>query len=154
MHIGVAPAEAMNPDVEELLSIFNENNVRYLIVGGHAVMLYTEPRYTKDLDVWIDASPQNGETVYRSLLSFGAPLAGLTAKDFAEEGSFYQMGIPPARVDILMSIDGVTFAEAWPNRQESKLGNVQAWFIGRGELIRNKRTVGRHIDLHDAELLE
>jgi hypothetical protein len=58
-------------------------------------MLYTEPRYTKDLDVWIDATAENGERVYRSLLAFGAPLAGLTAKDFAAEGSFYQMGIPP-----------------------------------------------------------
>jgi hypothetical protein len=154
MHMGAAPAEAMNSDFEELLSIFNENGVRYLIVGGHAVMLYTEPRYTKDLDVWIDASAENAERVYRSLLVFGAPLAGLTAKDFAEEGSFYQMGIPPARVDILMSIDGVSFAEAWPSRQQSKLGNAPAWFIGRAELIRNKRAVGRHIDLHDAELLE
>jgi hypothetical protein len=154
MHIGVAPAKLMNSDFEELLSIFNKNGVRYLIVGGHAVMLYTEPRYTKDLDVWIEASTENAERVYRALLAFGAPLAGLTVSDFAEEGSFYQMGIPPARVDILMSIDGVTFAEAWPNRQESKLGNAQAWFIGRRELIRNKRTVGRHIDLHDAELLE
>lgn len=152
--MGAAPAEAMNSDFEELLSIFNENGVRYLIVGGHAVMLYTEPRYTKDLDVWIDASAENAERVYRSLLVFGAPLAGLTAKDFAEEGSFYQMGIPPARVDILMSIDGVSFADAWPNRQQSKLGSAPAWFIGRAELIRNKRAVGRHIDLHDAELLE
>jgi hypothetical protein len=117
----------MNSDFEELLSIFNENSVRYLIVGGHAVMLYTEPRYTKDLDIWIDASPENGERVYRSLFAFGAPLAGLTAKDFAE---------------------------AWPNRQQSKPGNAQAWFIGRDELIRNKRAVGRHIDRHDAELLE
>ena len=110
MHMGAAPAEAINSDFEELLSIFNENGVRYLIVGGHAVMLYTEPRYTKDLDVWIDASVENAERVYRSLLAFGAPLAGLTAKDFAEEGSFYQMGIPPVRVDILMSIDAVGWA--------------------------------------------
>lgn len=154
MHTGTPPANAMNSDFEELLSIFNENSVRYLIVGGHAVMLYTEPRYTKDLDIWIDASPENGERVYRSLLAFGAPLAGLTAKDFTEEGAFYQVGIPPVRVDILMSIDAVTFAEAWPNRLQSKLGNAPAWFIGRGELIRNKRAVGRHIDLHDAELLE
>ncbi len=154
MHIGAPPAEAMNSDFEERLSIFNENSVRYLIVGGHAVMVYTEPRHTKDLDIWIDASPQNGERVYRSLLAFGAPLAGLTAKDFTEEGSVYQMGIPPVRVDILMSIDGVSFAEAWPNRLQSKLGNAPAWFIGRCDLIRNKRAVGRHIDLHDAELLE
>ena len=72
-------------------------------------MLYTEPRYTKDLNVWIDSSAQNAERVYRSLLAFGAPL-GLTAKDFAEEGSFYQVGIPPVRVDILMSMDGVGWA--------------------------------------------
>jgi hypothetical protein len=110
----------MNSDFEELSSIFNENSVRYLIVGGHAVMLYTEPRYTKDLDVWIEASAENAERVYRSLLAFGAPLAGQTAKDFAAEGSFYQMGIPPVRVDIPMLIDGVSFAEAWPNRQQSK----------------------------------
>jgi len=140
--MGATPAEAMNSDFEELLSIFNENGVRYLIVGGHAVMFYTEPRYTKDLDVWIDSSAENAERVYRSLLKFGAPLAGLTAKDFAEEGSFYQMGIPPVRVDILMSIDRVSFAEAWPNRQQSKLGNAQAWFIRRGELIRNRRAGG------------
>jgi len=136
------------------LNIFNADGVRYLIVGGHAVMLYTEPRYTKDLDVWIDSSPENGELVFHALRRFGAPLAGLSAKDFAEEGSFYQMGVPPARVDILMSIDGVNFGEAWQNRRQSKLGNVQAWFIGRAELIRNKRAVGRHIDLHDAESLE
>ena len=97
----------MNSDFEELLSIFNESGVRYFILGGHAVMLYTEPRYTKDLDVWIDSSAENAERVYRSLLRFGAPLAGLIAKDFAEEGSFYQVGIPPVRVDILMSMDGV-----------------------------------------------
>src|ERR1019366_2960852 len=84
MHMGAARAEAMNSDFEELLSIFNENGVRYLIVGGH-------------LDVWIDSSAENAERVYRSLLKFGAPLAGLTAKEFAEEGSFYQMGIPPAK---------------------------------------------------------
>ena len=154
MHMGAAPAEAMNSDFEELLSIFNESGVRYFILGGHAVMLYTEPRYTKNLDVWIDSVAENAERVSRSLLKFGAPLAGLTAKDFADEGSFYQMGIPPVRVDILMSINGVSFAEAWPNRQQSKLGNAEACFIGRRELIRNKRAVGRHIDLHDAELLE
>lgn len=143
----------MNSNFEELLSIFTENNVRYLIVGGHAVMLYTEPRYTKDLDIWVEADPENAQRVYLSLAAFGAPLAGLTPADFADLGSFYQMGIPPVRVDILMSIDGVTFQEAWPNRQRAKLGESEAWFIGRAELIRNKRAVGRHIDLHDAELL-
>ena len=84
---------------KELLRKFNEHQIKYLIVGAYAVMKYTEPRYTKDLDVWIDSSPENGELVFHALRRFGAPLAGLSAKDFAEEGSFYQMGVPPARVD-------------------------------------------------------
>ena len=67
---------------------------------------------------------------------------------------FYQMGIPPARMDVLMSVDGLRFEEAWPNGQEAPLGGVRAWFIGRQDLIRNKKAVGRHIDMHDAELLE
>ena len=144
----------MNSDFEELLNIFNENEVRYLIVGGHAVMLYTEPRYTKDLDVWVEASAENAIRVFRALASFGAPLSGLSPDDFAHEGFFYQIGIPPARVDILMSLDGVRFEEAWPNRKESAIGAQRAFFIGRAELIKNKRAVGRHIDLHDADLLE
>jgi hypothetical protein len=89
----------MNSDFEELLSIFNRNEVKYLIVGGHAVMLYTEPRYTKDLDIWIEASEEN-------------------------------------------------------NRNESVFGTQRAWFISRADLIKNKRTSARHIDLHDANLLE
>ena len=144
----------MNSDFEELLSIFNENEVKYLIVGGHAVMLYTEPRFTKDLDIWIEASAANALRVFRALAQFGAPLSGLCADDFAHEGFFYQVGLPPVRVDILMSIDGVQFAEAWPNRQRSVFGSQQAWFIGREDLLRNKRATGRHIDLHDADQLQ
>lgn len=144
----------MNSDFEDLLSLFNGNGVKYLVVGGHAVMLYAEPRYTKDLDIWVEASKENAGKVYSCLSSFGAPLAGLSAEDFSQEGFFYQLGMPPVRIDILMSIDGVRFNEAWPHRQESPLGKQRAWFIGRADLIRNKRASGRHIDLHDAEILE
>src|ERR1035438_4983942 len=102
------PSQAvqMSSDFEELLRIFNGNEVKYLIVGGHAVMLYTEPRYTKDLDVWIEASEENAARVFMALAEFGAPLTGLKPSDFARQGFFYQLGQPPARVDILMSIDG------------------------------------------------
>jgi len=144
----------MNSDLEELLSLFNESEVRYLIVGGYAMMLYTEPRYTKDLDIWIEATLDNADRAFRALARFGAPLAGMTAADFAAEGCFYQLGRPPARVDILMSIDGVSFRGAWENRQESSFGGQKAWFIGKADLVRNKRASGRHIDLHDAELLD
>jgi len=144
----------MSSDFEELLSIFNDHEVRYLIVGGYAVMLYTEPRYTKDLDLWIETSAENASRVFRALARFGAPLSGLSAADFASEGFFYQLGLPPVRVDILMSIDGVRFADAWPNRHQSAFGTQPAWFIGRADLLRNKRASGRHVDLHDAGLLE
>lgn len=144
----------MNSDFAELLRTFNENQVRYLVIGGYAVMLYSEPRYTKDLDIWIEVSEENAAKVFRALAAFGAPLRGLSPADFQREGFFYQMGQPPARVDILMSVDGVTFAEAWPNRQESELGDARAWFIGKQDLIRTKRASGRHIDLHDIDLLK
>lgn len=143
----------MNSNFEDLLRVFNANCVDYLIVGGYAVMLYTEPRYTKDLDIWIAVTSENATKVYGALAAFGAPLAGLTADDFSHQGFFYQLGRPPLRIDILMSIEGVTFDEAWPHRVESHLGSERAWFIGRDELIRNKRAAGRHIDLHDADLL-
>ena len=144
----------MSSDFEDLLRVFNANGVKYLVVGGHAVMLYTEPRYTKDLDLWIEASDENARKVFEALSGFGAPLSGLSAGDFAREGFFYQIGLPPVRVDILMSIDGLRFEDAWPNRQEAELGHQKAWFISRQDLIRNKRASGGHIDLHDAELLE
>jgi hypothetical protein len=144
----------MTSDFEDLLKFFNANAVKYMIVGGHAVMLYTEPRYTKDLDIWIEASQDNASRVWRALAEFGAPLAGLSPEDFAHEGFFYQLGLPPARIDVLMSIDGVRFEEAWPDRRESELGTQKAWFIGREALIRNKRASGRHIDFHDADLLD
>src|ERR1022692_3392386 len=147
-------AASMHSGFEELLSIFNAHEVKYLVVGGHAVMLYTEPRYTKDLDLWVEASQENALKVFRALAAFGAPLTGLSPDDFAHEEFFYQIGVPPVRVDILMSVTGLTFPDAWPNRTESAIGGQNVWFIGRADLLRNKRASGRHIDLHDAELLE
>jgi hypothetical protein len=144
----------MHSGFEELLSIFNAHEVKYLVVGGHAVMLYTEPRYTKDLDLWVEPGPENASRVFRALAAFGAPLTGLSPDDFAHEGFFYQIGVPPVRVDLLMSISGLQFADAWPNRNPSMIGGQNVWFIGRADLVRNKRASGRHIDLHDAELLE
>jgi hypothetical protein len=143
----------MSSDYEDLLRLFNDNGVKYLIVGGHALMLYTEPRYTKDLDVWIEASEGNAASVFRALTVFGAPLAGLSPRDFAQEGFFYQIGLPPARIDILMSVAGLRFEEAWPNRNQSEMGAVRAWFISREDLVRNKRASGRPVDLLDADLL-
>ena len=125
-----------------------------MIVGGYAVMRYTEPRFTKDLDLWVEATPDNAQRVFKALADFGAPLAGMTEADFTEEGFFYQLGRPPIRVDILMSVSGRTFAEAWPNRLEESIDGVPVSFVGREDLIRIKEACGRHIDLHDAEQLK
>lgn len=114
----------MNSDFKEILRAFNAAKVRYLVVGGYAVMKYTEPRYTKDIDLWVEPTPRNARLVVQALKAFGAPLVGLTEADFSGEGFVYQMGRPPARVDILMSIDGVRFADAWRNRVKTDFDEV------------------------------
>ncbi len=111
------------PEFSELLNIFNEHEVKYLIVGGFAVMKYSEPRYTKDLDIWVEPSRDNATKVFAALLQFGAPLKGLTEEDFAESG-FYQMGRPPSRIDVMMSLDGVDFSDAWENRMLANFRGV------------------------------
>ncbi|MES2459468.1 MAG: DUF6036 family nucleotidyltransferase [Armatimonadota bacterium] len=144
----------MNSDFSELLQLFTDNEVEYLVIGGYAVIEYAEPRYTKDLDVWINTTSENSQRVFRSLQQFGAPLVGMTAADFAEEGFVFQIGVAPVRIDILMSIDGLTFSEAWPNRVSVDFDGVQALLISRQDLIRAKRASGRPQDLMDANNLE
>lgn len=143
----------MNTDFKELLKIFNEHEVKYLVVGGYAVMKHSEPRFTKDLDVWVEASLDNAKKVFQALKSFGAPLSNLTAADFAADG-FYQMGRPPARVDILMGLTGLDFEPAWSNRVEGNYGEVKAQFLSIADLIINKRAAGRPQDLMDVENLQ
>jgi hypothetical protein len=143
----------MNSDFKDLLKILNDYKVHYLVIGGYAVMAYTEPRYTKDLDIWIEASPNNARAVFRALERFGAPLVNLTEADFTAEGFFYQMGRPPSRIDVLMSIEGVRFADAWPNRVNIDFDGVIGHVISRKHLIANKRAVGRPQDLADLESL-
>ena len=142
-----------SPDFKELLSILARHSVRYLVVGGYAVMRYTEPRFTKDLDLWISRDEDNAEAVFRALKEFGAPLTGLTARDFTEQGYYYQMGKPPFRLDIMMSIPGVEFEEAWVEREESVVAGLSIPFISRDHLLRSKETSGRPQDLLDAENL-
>ena len=144
----------VNSDFTDLLKIFSEYNVKYLIIGGYAFIQYAEPRYTKDLDLWISTDPTNASSVYAALRSFGAPLAGLTKDDFSEEGYFYQMGVPPVRVDILMGIPGMDFKQAWRKRVETDFDGLLVSFISREDLIAAKRASGRPQDLIDADTLE
>ncbi len=140
----------MSPDFKEILSIFNAHEVKYLVAGAFAVMKYSEPRYTKDLDIWVEASEENAARVYAALVEFGAPLIGLTQADFASDG-FFQMGLPPVRIDIMMSVDGVEFVDAWPNRQEGDFDGVPANFLSSDDLIANKLVSARPQDLIDIE---
>lgn len=123
------------------------------MIGGYAVVQYAEPRFTKDLDLWVSTDPDNAAAVYRALSEFGAPLEDLSEADFAEEGYFYQMGVPPIRVDILMGIDGVEFNGAWERRNEISFGELSVSFISLPDLIQAKRAAGRPQDLIDADLL-
>lgn len=143
----------VNSDFSDLLSLFNANHVRYLVIGGYALIQYAEPRYTKDLDLWTGTDAENARAVYRALRQFGAPLAELTEEDFAAEGYFYQMGVPPVRVDILMGIPGSLFEDAWLRRVEVDFDGLLVPFISRLDLIAAKRASGRPQDLIDADLL-
>ena len=143
----------VNSDFSDLLRLFNTNQVKYLVIGGYALIQYAEPRYTKDLNLWISADATNAIAVYRALREFGAPLADLTEADFAQEGYFYQMGVPPVRVDILMGIPGAVFAEPWPRRMDVDFDGLLVPFIARQDLIAAKRAVGRPQDLLDVEQL-
>jgi hypothetical protein len=141
-------------DLKQLLVAFNASGVEYLVVGGYAVGIHAEPRATKDLDLFIRSDIANSEAVYRALEMFGAPLAGLTPADFRNDPKcIFQIGQPPARVDILQSIDGIEFDEAWRDRTEVQLEGISTQAISAEHLIRNKLQSGRMRDLADAEAI-
>lgn len=142
------------PNFKDLLLCLERNNCKYLIVGGYAVMKYSEPRFTKDLDILIALSDQNSKAVYTALKEFGAPLTDLTPADFSKKGYFYKMGNAPLRVDILMSIPGIDFEEAWKNKVTEIIQDVAMHFISKKDLIQSKKASGRPQDLIDAVNLE
>ena len=117
-------------------------------------MKYSEPRYTKDLDLWIDTSEENAAAVFQALKEFGAPLSNLTDKDFSNKGYFYQMGRPPMRVDIMMAIPGVEFEESWNNRVMVLLNGIEVPFISKPDLIKSKEAGDRDQDIADLKRLQ
>ena len=141
----------MNQDFVDLLRALSAADVRFLIVGAYALALHGKPRATGDLDVWIDATPDNAPRVMRALSSFGAPLNDVTVEDFSRPGVTYQIGVVPGRIDILTELTGITFADAWPERMRRPFGDIEVDFIGRDAFIRNKRATGRAKDLVDIE---
>ena len=143
----------VNSDFSDLLRLFNANRVKYLVIGGYAVVQYAEPRFTNDLDLWIGTEAGNSNAVYKALREFGAPLSGLTEDDFMKEGYFYQMGVPPVRIDVLMGIPGLEFRTAWKHRVEVDFDGILIPFISRKDLITVKRASGRPQDMIDVRNL-
>lgn len=144
----------MLPDWIELCNLLNAHNAEYLVVGGQAVIAHGYPRLTKDMELWVRPTLSNGSRVLSALAAFGAASPGLVPEQFEDPRTLLMLGREPFRVDILTDIPGVTFEDAWSSRIYVTLDEVRLPIIGKAELIKNKRAVGRLQDLADAEELE
>jgi len=144
----------LNPDYRDILSAFNAERVEFLLVGAYALAAHGAPRATGDLDLWIRPSTDNAQKAWRALVRFGAPLEGLQQTDLSTPGTVIQIGREPRRIDLLTTIDGVGFDEAWGAKKEIQVDGMTIPVIGRDEFLRNKRATGRHKDLADVERLE
>jgi hypothetical protein len=147
----------VNPDWRELMETLKRHGVHFLVVGAHAVAVHGVPRGTQDLDIWLERDADNAARVWRALADFGAPLAsiGVSRSDFEDADCVLQLGLPPARIDLMTAISGVdSFAAAFANRVEATVEGVTVPVLGRQELIANKRASGRGKDLVDLGWLE
>jgi len=140
-------------DFRELLLLLNKNRVKYLVIGGYAVAFYGAPRFTGDMDLFIDTSKENVKRIMKSLGEFGFADLDLSAADFETPDMIIQLGVPPLRIDFVTSIDGVSWSTAWDKKTSGSLGDVSVFFIGKNELLTNKRKTGRKKDLADIEAL-
>ena len=140
-------------DYEDLLELFNKNKVRYCIIGAYAVAFYVKPRYTKYMDILVEATVDNAEKILKSLEKFGFRNAGLKKEDFIEKERIIQLGFESIRIDLITSIEGCSFKEVWENKTVGKYGEQEVYFIGLNELIKNKKKLDRKQDQADLEIL-
>lgn len=140
-------------DFEELLRLFNKHRVRYCIVGAYALAFHARPRYTKDMDILVEPTQENGQKIVAALKKFGFGRLKLKPKDFAQQDRIIQLGYEPLRVDLLTSIAGSTFYQVWKRKVRAHYGRQRTFFIGRDELVQNKMAAGRPQDKADVELL-
>ncbi len=146
----------MYQDYKDLLSAFNAHGVRYLIVGGYAVIFHAQPRFTKDIDLFIKADHANAQAVYAALAEFGAALEGVSPEEFADRGSFFRFGRDPRGFDILPDLPGVDFDAAWERRVEGLIDaatGLNAYFISAADLVAAKLAAGRPQDIADVDAL-
>jgi hypothetical protein len=141
----------MDKNLKQLLSAFNANHVKYVVIGGYAVFVHAQPRMTKDLDVFIESSPDNALATYKGLAEFGAPLGKFTVEDFADGKTIGRFGVPPICFEVIQSISGIDFATVYKNSVPVMIdGEVPARYISVEDLIINKLAAGRPQDLADA----
>lgn len=140
-------------DFKELLELFNEHKVEYMIVGAYALAFYGVPRFTADIDIFVHPSPGNAKKILSALADFGFGALNLTIEDFQNPNSVVQLGVPPVRIDIITSLTGVTWEDADKGTQDGLYGDVPVHFLGKEQYITNKRATGRKKDLADLESL-
>jgi hypothetical protein len=143
----------MNRDFAEMLSALSEAKAEFLVVGAYALAVHGTPRATGDIDIWVRPTEENAERVWTALERFGAPLSKLTKEDLKQSGLVFQIGVAPGRIDLLTSITGVNFEEAWPHHLEISLDGCSIPILGREEFIKNKRALGRPKDLSDVDAI-
>jgi hypothetical protein len=143
----------LNKDFKEFVQFLNANAVEYLVVGGYALMAHGHPRYTGDIDFWVNPTPSNIASLLAALTQFGFAAVNLTAEDFFEPEAVIQLGYPPARIDLMVSISGVEFASAYPARLDVELDDVRISVINRADFVLNKRATGRPKDFIDLKEL-
>jgi len=144
----------VNPDFRDMLSALSGEGAEYLLVGAHALAVHGHPRATRDIDIWIGTAGENPARVWRALERFGAPLGDLEPDDLRQPDLVFQVGVPPRRIGLLTSLDGVDFPAAWHARVEVELDGLAVPVISRADLIATKRASGRPQDLADLGVLE
>jgi len=144
----------LKKDFSDMIKIFLEEQVQFLLVGGISINLYGYVRTTKDMDLWVQASKENSAKVIAALAKFGAPMQDVSVQDFEKEGMVFQIGVEPIRIDVLTRITGVKFEDAIKNVKIMEIDGINIPTISIQDLIKNKKASGRHKDLADAEVLE
>ena len=141
-------------DFKEFVELLIKHKVEYLIVGGYAVSIHGHPRYTGDLDIWLNPTSTNADLIVKCVNEFGFSSFNLTQADFTKPGNIIQLGYPPLRIDLLTEIDGVTFEECFANRKEVAIDGLKINFIGYNDLLKNKKESGRARDMDDIDNLQ
>lgn len=143
----------LNQDFKEFIELLNKNNVKYLVIGGYALAIHGHPRYTKDIDIWVEMTTENAEKIITALTEFGFGSVGLKTEDFTTPDQIIQLGYPPSRIDIITTPDGIDFTTCYQNKISIELNSILVNFIDLENLKKNKQASGRLQDLADLEKL-